>query len=633
MKNDIVIGQTKEGKRFALPADVVTSTLVVYGGKGMGKTNFGSVLAEELTGVGLRWATIDPLGVWWGLRYSADGKGKGIECLILGGAHGDLPIEPQGAAVVADLVVDESSVNVVVDISRKPSGEMWSIGEKVRFVTEYAYRLFQRQGELVEGRRREPIFQILDEAARYIPQIIPAGSRDLPECLAAWNQLVEEGRNIGIGVGLLTQRSARMNKSVSEVADAMISFRIVGPNSIAAVTDWLGEHVPKERIRAMVEQIRSLPRGQALVVSPGWLQFENVVQVRLRATFDSSATPRPGERPRKVSGAGARPDLAKYAERMRETVERAKENDPRELKRRIAELQRTLEREQKHEKRPEPRRIDREQAERFQHQLKAAVEKAIKMRDTEWLRAVREFQITIEENAGEIGRKLHAAISPPFNVPKQASLHVSIESVSPAGTEGAATELRELTTKGQTRTAASPVAAPHEVPTRTFAAQPSKSSSDDGNGPLPRGEKAILRVAAHYPDGASKEQLTVMTGYKRSSRDAYIQRLREKGLVREQDGQVVATSGGIAALGGDYEPLPEGHALQEYWLTRLPKGEREVFKLLLQAQGETVRRESVDEATGYKRSSRDAYLQRLISRRLVEVAGSGEVRASPLLFE
>ena len=122
---------------------------------------------------------------------------------------------------------------------------------------------FSARASSIEGRRREPIFQILDEAARYIPQMIPAGARDLPECLAAWNQLVEEGRNIGIGVGLLTQRSARMNKSVSEVADAMISFRIVGPNSIAAVTDWLGEHVPKERIRVMVEtDPLSAVRGQ-----------------------------------------------------------------------------------------------------------------------------------------------------------------------------------------------------------------------------------------------------------------------------------------------------------------------------------------------------------------------------------
>jgi uncharacterized protein len=152
-----------------LPLDAVTSTLVVYGGKGMGKTNFGSVLVEELTKAGLRWCALDPLGVWWGLRHSKDGKGRGIECVILGGAHGDIPIEPTGGAVAADLVVDEPA-NVIIDFSRKASGDMWSIGEKVRFVTEYALRLFQRQGGLTDGTRREPIFQILDEAARYIPQ-------------------------------------------------------------------------------------------------------------------------------------------------------------------------------------------------------------------------------------------------------------------------------------------------------------------------------------------------------------------------------------------------------------------------------------------------------------------------------
>jgi hypothetical protein len=324
-----------------LPKDTVTSTLIVYGGKGMGKTNFGAVLVEELSKLNLRWCALDPLGVWWGLRYSQDGKNAGIECLILGGSHADFPIEPTGGAVVADMVVDETA-NFIIDFSRKPSGEMWSIGEKTRFITDYAYRLFQRQGELVQGMRREPIFQLLDEAARYIPQIIPAGNPQLAQCVSAWEQLVEEGRNIGIGVGLLTQRSARMNKSVSEVADAILSFRIVGPNSIAAIMDWLGEHVPKERIRAMIEQVRSLERGSCLVVSPGWLQFEGVIKIRERQTFDSSATPKPGERARRVSGDGAKPDLAKYAERMRATIERTKENDPKELRAQLAKLKAEL---------------------------------------------------------------------------------------------------------------------------------------------------------------------------------------------------------------------------------------------------------------------------------------------------
>src|SRR5574342_310554 len=289
--------KVKVSAELALPPDTVTSTLVAYGGKGMGKTNLGSVLVEELTRCGLRWAWLDPLGVSWGLRHSADGKGPGVECLILGGPHGDIPIEPAGGAAVADVVVEEH-VDVLIDFSRKPSGEMWGVGEKIRFVTAYAQRLFQRQGELAGGHRREPLFQVLDEAARYIPQTIPAGNPDLAKCVAAWQQLVEEGRNIGLGVGLITQRSARMNKDVSELADAMFAFRTVGPNSLEAIMDWLGQHVARDRIRTLAEQVRSLERGEALVVSPGWLKVERVVQIRLRETFDSSATPKPGERAR-----------------------------------------------------------------------------------------------------------------------------------------------------------------------------------------------------------------------------------------------------------------------------------------------------------------------------------------------
>jgi hypothetical protein len=70
---------------LTLPVDAVTSTLVVYGGKGMGKTNFASVLVEEFATAGLRFAVIDPMGVWWGLRHDATGKGPGVE------ANGSLP--------------------------------------------------------------------------------------------------------------------------------------------------------------------------------------------------------------------------------------------------------------------------------------------------------------------------------------------------------------------------------------------------------------------------------------------------------------------------------------------------------------------------------------------------------------
>jgi len=51
------------------------------------------------------------------------------------------------------------------------------------------------------------------------------------------------------------------------------------------------------------------------------------------------------------------------------------------------------------------------------------------------------------------------------------------------------------------------------------------------DGSLTKGERAILTVVCQYPNGASREQITVLTGYKRSSRDTYLQRLCNKGFI------------------------------------------------------------------------------------------------------
>ena len=324
-------------REFSLPADTVTSSIVVYGGKGMGKSNLASVLCEEVAAAsGSRFSLIDPMGVLWGLRYAADGKGPGIELLILGGVHGDIPIEPTGGEVVADLVADEN-VSVLVDISRHPDGLMWSKSERVRFVAAYCRRLYMRQGE-----RRRPLLQVIDEAARFCPQMIRQGDVDAAACVGAVADLVEEGRNVGVGVALFTQRSARLSKDVAELADMMVAFRTVGPNSMKAVLDWLGEYVEKERHKEIALALRKLARGEALVVSPGWLEHEGIVQMRARHTFDSSATPKAGQAQARVSGPGAKPDLTRYVERMRETVARAAVNDPMALRAGVRELEAAL---------------------------------------------------------------------------------------------------------------------------------------------------------------------------------------------------------------------------------------------------------------------------------------------------
>ncbi len=159
-----------------------------------------------------------------------------------------------------------------------------------------------------------------------------------------------------------------------------------------------------------------------------------------------------------------------------------------------------------------------------------------------------------------------------------------------------------------------------------------RRSSPPSDVRLPIGERAVLTACAQYPEGATREQLSILTGYKRSSRDAYVQRLREKGYV-EAGNLILVTEEGVAALGPDFEPLPTGYSLREYWLERLPEGERTVLEVLISAYPRSVEREVIDENTEYKRSSRDAYLQRLKARQLIETVGRGEVRASAILFE
>ena len=52
--------------------------------------------------------------------------------------------------------------------------------------------------------------------------------------------------------------------------------------------------------------------------------------------------------------------------------------------------------------------------------------------------------------------------------------------------------------------------------------------------------------------GVTRQQLTILTGYKRSTRDAYIQRLRERGHVEASGDRVTATQSGVDALGHGY---------------------------------------------------------------------------------
>jgi hypothetical protein len=46
-------------------------------------------MVEEFLKAGVHVVVVDPVGVWWGLRASADGQREGLPIVVLGGEHGD----------------------------------------------------------------------------------------------------------------------------------------------------------------------------------------------------------------------------------------------------------------------------------------------------------------------------------------------------------------------------------------------------------------------------------------------------------------------------------------------------------------------------------------------------------------
>ncbi len=84
-------------------------------------------------------------------------------------------------------------------------------------------------------------------------------------------------------------------------------------------------------------------------------------------------------------------------------------------------------------------------------------------------------------------------------------------------------------------------------------------------------------------------------------------------------------------LGADFEALPTGDQLREHWMAKLPEGERRILSIVADAYPKGVSRDAISEKTGYKRSSRDTYLQKLTARRLV-VQGHEGILAAEELF-
>lgn len=315
---------------LSLPLDVITMATAILGIRGSGKTNTAGVWAEELLKHGQQVVVIDPLNGWWGLKSSADGKRAGYPVVVFGGNHADVPLSGTEGKALADFVV-ERRVPCVFSLRHL------NVSAQRRFVTDFSEQLFFRKGE---EQHQDPVLVVIDEAHKFIPQ---KTFSDMTHMVHAIEALVREGRSSGIGVTLIDQRAASVNKDVLTQVELMVVHRTTAPQDKKALDEWIKDNAGEERRAEFMKSLARLALGEAWFWSVGWLDTFRRVQVRMRETFDSSATPKPGER-RVTPSTLADVNLDELREQLATTIEQAKANDPAELKRKVATLERELER-------------------------------------------------------------------------------------------------------------------------------------------------------------------------------------------------------------------------------------------------------------------------------------------------
>jgi hypothetical protein len=581
-------------KGFGLPLETVTQTIAVLARKRSGKSYLLRKLAEQFFRAGLQVIDVDPKGDHWGMRSSSDGKAPGLPILILGGEHGDLPLEVGSGEMVAKLTVEER-VSVLLDLSQFRKRE---IPVFMTAFLETLYRLKARE------EFRTPVMLLVDEADVVAPQ------KPMPEearMLGAIEDIVRRGGQRGIGCTLVTQRAAVLNKNVLTQAQVMIALRTIAPQDLKAMDEWIDVHGTREQRATLMESLPSLPRGDAWVWSPGWPTDAGIferIHVDPIDTFDSGATPEPGQKP-VVPKNRADVDLAALRRQMAETVERQKANDPTALRRRVAELERELARKPAAAP-PAPAKVEHVEVPVMRpkevHAVTGAIEKLLAAQDR-----VTQAQQAVTTEVGNLRRYMEGALRTVLGGPR----------ASP-----------------QPPPACRPLAA---APTpRAAPARPATAGASP-DGALDKAQRAILAVLAQFPDGCAAGKLTLLAGYRWSGgfRNA-LSALRSAGFIEGANAATMTiTDAGRAALGDGYDPLPTGRDLVDYWLAHRSLGacERAVLRVLLDHPGGLAADDLV-KAAGYEWSGgfRNA-LSTLRTAGLL-VGRNGEVmRAADVLLE
>ena len=261
MDRDINLGST------TIPINAATKTFAILAKRGAGKSYTGAVLAEEFAKVNIPFVVFDPIDVWWGLRLAADGKGKGLPVVVFGLEHADIKLDREMGRRIARAVV-EKNVSCVISTFGMPKTAQRHL------VAEFSEELLNINNT--------PRHIFIEEAHEFLPQRVFGG---LGKTFNAVSNLVIMGRNRGIGVTLINQRAATLNKDVLTQIDTLLAFRNVSPQDRKALKEWVEHHEAEGDFDRFMKSLPTLPTGEGWIWSPEFLGIFERIKIRKRETF------------------------------------------------------------------------------------------------------------------------------------------------------------------------------------------------------------------------------------------------------------------------------------------------------------------------------------------------------------
>lgn len=246
--------------KFALQTQtLVGRSIAVLGITGSGKTNTAAVLIEELLSSGLPLTIVDIEGEYWGLK-------ERFEVLVAGRSeHTELEISSENASKLAEMSL-KRSISVILDLSD------FTQEESYEFLLEYFKGLWA-----ASSAAKQPYQIVLEEAHEFVPQ----GTRTpLKQILT---RIALRGRKRGLGIILVSQRSAKVEKDVLTQASLLFLHRVMHPIDLRVYKDLIP--LPPAQVEDMV---RKLQAGEAIIV---YNHEVNIVRIRIRNTFHVGSTP------------------------------------------------------------------------------------------------------------------------------------------------------------------------------------------------------------------------------------------------------------------------------------------------------------------------------------------------------